>query len=90
MDPAASGVRRRRGRAGKGARVSILGNRVLRKEDPRFLRGEGTYVEHVRRTQDWATARADEGSEPPSDISGSAEYRAHLARVLVRRALDEL
>jgi carbon-monoxide dehydrogenase large subunit len=27
--------------------VSILGNRVLRKEDPRFLRGEGTYVENI-------------------------------------------
>jgi aerobic carbon-monoxide dehydrogenase large subunit len=27
--------------------VSILGNRVLRKEDPRFLRGEGTYVENL-------------------------------------------
>jgi carbon-monoxide dehydrogenase large subunit len=27
--------------------VSILGNRVLRKEDPRFLRGEGSYVENL-------------------------------------------
>jgi carbon-monoxide dehydrogenase large subunit len=27
--------------------VSILGNRVLRKEDPRFLRGEGLYVENL-------------------------------------------
>jgi carbon-monoxide dehydrogenase large subunit len=27
--------------------VSILGNRVLRKEDPRFLRGEATYVENL-------------------------------------------
>ena len=27
--------------------VSILGNRVLRKEDRRFLRGEGTYVENL-------------------------------------------
>ena len=27
--------------------MSILGNRVLRKEDPRFLRGEGTYVENL-------------------------------------------
>jgi carbon-monoxide dehydrogenase large subunit len=26
--------------------VSILGNRVLRKEDPRFLRGQGRYVEN--------------------------------------------
>ncbi len=27
--------------------MSILGNRVLRKEDPRFLRGEGRYVENI-------------------------------------------
>ena len=28
--------------------MSILGNRVLRKEDPRFLRGEATYVENLQ------------------------------------------
>src|SRR5579862_9834323 len=28
--------------------MSVLGNRVRRKEDPRFLRGEGRYVENVR------------------------------------------
>ena len=27
--------------------MSILGNRVLRKEDPRFLRGQGLYVENL-------------------------------------------
>jgi len=27
--------------------VSVLGNRVVRREDPRFLRGEGTYVENL-------------------------------------------
>jgi aerobic carbon-monoxide dehydrogenase medium subunit len=37
-----------------------------------------------------AAARAAEGAEPPSDVSGSAEYRAHLAQVLVRRALESL
>jgi carbon-monoxide dehydrogenase large subunit len=26
--------------------MSVLGNRVVRREDPRFLRGEGTYVEN--------------------------------------------
>src|SRR5436305_1663138 len=31
-----------------------------------------------------------DGTEPPSDVSASSEYRAHLAQVLVRRALDEL
>src|SRR5438876_726951 len=29
--------------------MSILGNRVLRKEDGRFLRGEASYIENLRR-----------------------------------------
>jgi aerobic carbon-monoxide dehydrogenase medium subunit len=37
-----------------------------------------------------AAERAAEGAEPPSDVSGSADYRSHLARVLVRRALEQL
>jgi carbon-monoxide dehydrogenase medium subunit len=37
-----------------------------------------------------AAERAAEGTSPPSDPSGSAEYRQHLARVLVRRALEEV
>jgi aerobic carbon-monoxide dehydrogenase medium subunit len=35
-----------------------------------------------------AAAKAAEGTNPPSDTSGSADFRRHLARVLVRRALD--
>ena len=34
-------------------------------------------------------AEADAATEPPSDTSGSADYRRHLARVLVRRAIEE-
>ena len=37
-----------------------------------------------------AAERAAEGTAAPSDVSGSAEYREHLARVLVRRALESL
>ena len=36
-----------------------------------------------------AAERAAEGTSPPSDTQGSAEYRKHLAAVLVRRALEE-
>jgi len=93
----------------------------------------GTYLKHVRRSQDWATVgvaavqvgdrvnvaltsmgatplrahevesaladgaspadaaeRAADGTDPPSDVSGSAAYRRHLATVLVRRALEQL
>lgn len=36
-----------------------------------------------------AAARAADGLDPPSDLNASAEYRVHLAQVLVRRALEE-
>jgi carbon-monoxide dehydrogenase medium subunit len=35
-----------------------------------------------------AAAQAADGTEPPADINATPEYREHLARVLVRRALD--
>jgi aerobic carbon-monoxide dehydrogenase medium subunit len=35
-----------------------------------------------------AAAHAAEGTEAPSDLNASPEYRQHLARVLVRRALE--
>ena len=34
-----------------------------------------------------AADRADDGTSPPSDIGGDADYRRHLARVLTRRAV---
>jgi len=37
-----------------------------------------------------AAARAADGLEPPSDLNASAEFRRHLAQVLVRRALEEV
>jgi len=37
-----------------------------------------------------AARMADDATEPPSDLNAGPEYRRHLARVLVRRALDEL
>jgi aerobic carbon-monoxide dehydrogenase medium subunit len=35
-----------------------------------------------------ASARADEGTEPPDDLNASPDYRRHLVQVLVRRALQ--
>jgi CO/xanthine dehydrogenase FAD-binding subunit len=36
-----------------------------------------------------AGAVADEDTNPPDDLNGTVEYRRHLARVLVRRALED-
>ena len=36
-----------------------------------------------------AAARAADGATPPDDLNGDPEYRAHLARVLVARGIDE-
>ena len=36
-----------------------------------------------------AAALADQGTEPSADLNATAEFRRHLARVLVRRALEE-
>jgi carbon-monoxide dehydrogenase medium subunit len=36
-----------------------------------------------------ASQLADAGLEPPADLNASTEYRRHLAKVLVRRALEE-
>jgi aerobic carbon-monoxide dehydrogenase medium subunit len=37
-----------------------------------------------------AAALAGEGTEPSSDLNASSEFRKHLARVLVRRAIEEV
>ena len=36
-----------------------------------------------------AAAHAADGLDPPADLNASPEFRSHLARVLVRRALEE-
>ena len=36
-----------------------------------------------------AAALVTQGTEPPSDHAGSSEYRAHLAQVMTRRALEQ-
>ncbi|MDX6475237.1 MAG: aerobic carbon-monoxide dehydrogenase medium subunit, partial [Gaiellaceae bacterium] len=36
-----------------------------------------------------AAAKADEGTDPPSDTSASSDFRRHLVRVLTARAVEE-
>jgi carbon-monoxide dehydrogenase medium subunit len=36
-----------------------------------------------------AASKADEGTEPPEDLNGKADYRRHLARVLTARAVTK-
>lgn len=36
-----------------------------------------------------AAALVTDGADPPSDHAGSSEYRAHLAKVIARRALEQ-
>jgi carbon-monoxide dehydrogenase medium subunit len=37
-----------------------------------------------------AAELADRGTSPSSDLNGSADYRRHLARVLVRRSIESM
>ena len=68
--------------AGPAVALTNMGERPLRAAGVEQALAEGA---------DPATAaeRADEGTSPPSDTFGSAEYRRELSKVLVRRALEE-
>jgi carbon-monoxide dehydrogenase medium subunit len=57
-----------------------MGSTPLRASQTEAALAEGASIEE-------AAALADQGTEPPSDFSATAEYRRHLARVLTRRAL---
>jgi carbon-monoxide dehydrogenase medium subunit len=51
-----------------------------------------TAAEQALRTPEDVAAAADaslEGTDPPSDTNGTADYRRHVAKVLVRRAVEE-
>jgi carbon-monoxide dehydrogenase medium subunit len=49
------------------------------------LRGQSLSAESVAE----AASHAADGTDPPSDLNASSEYKQHLARVLCRRALTE-
>ncbi len=73
------------------ARVAIgltgMGNRPLRAAAvEQALRGKPGHDDDIRK----ASERAADGTDPPKDLNGSPDYRRHLARVLTRRALEEV
>src|SRR4051794_12091070 len=68
--------------------MSILGNRVLRTEDARFLRGEGRYVENLR-LQDALTVTFVRSIVAHARIAGvDASAAEALPGVQVFTALD--
>lgn len=66
-----------------GARVALvnMGSTPLRASQVEQALAAGASVAD-------AAQQAAEGTDPPSDLNASSEYREHLARVLVRRALE--
>lgn len=68
------------------ARIALtnMGSTPLRARSvERALVGQQASEDLVRQ----AAATAAEGTQPPSDLNGSADYRQHLASVLTRRAV---
>jgi carbon-monoxide dehydrogenase medium subunit len=50
------------------------------------LRGKGADSEQIHA----AAEKAADGTNPPQDLNASPDYRRHLAKVLTRRALEEI
>jgi aerobic carbon-monoxide dehydrogenase medium subunit len=50
------------------------------------LSGKAGHDDEIRA----AAEKAAEGTDPPQDLNGSPDYRRHLARVLTRRALEDV
>ena len=75
-------VRRTVPRNGTGVALVNMGSTPLRATAVEQALGQGASI------QDAAMA-APEGTEPPTDLNASPDYRRHLAQVLVRRALEE-
>jgi carbon-monoxide dehydrogenase medium subunit len=65
-----------------GVALTNMGERPMRAAGVEQALAEGADVAS-------AAAHAAEGTNPPSDTFGSAEYRRELSKVLVRRALEE-
>jgi aerobic carbon-monoxide dehydrogenase medium subunit len=72
-------------RTGAGTRVGLInmGSTPLRATAVENALAQGASAAD-------AAALAADGTEPSADLNATAEYREHLARVLVRRALEAL
>jgi aerobic carbon-monoxide dehydrogenase medium subunit len=70
----------------RGARIALtnMGQTPLRASGV-----EGALAGASRGAIAAAAEHADEGTDPPSDGSASAEFRRYLSKVLVRRAVEE-
>jgi aerobic carbon-monoxide dehydrogenase medium subunit len=76
-------VERTNGSIGKAAiGLTNMGATPLRAKAAEDALAGGASIEE-------AAEAIPEGSDPPSDLSASADFRRHLARVLGRRALEE-
>ena len=71
-------------RGGEGWRIGLDGRRPDGGAGPRRRGGAGAAGHRIAE----ASLRASEGLDPPEGLDGSAEYKRHLATVLVRRALE--
>jgi len=85
QDWALVGVAAVAGSDGRGDAVALtnMGDRPLRASGVERALAGGEDIA-------MASERAAEGTRPPSDAFGSAEYRRELAKILVRRALAEV
>lgn len=68
-----------------GTRIALvnMGQTPLRAAESEMALSQGA-------TATDAAAVADRATSPPSDLNASADYRRHLARVLVRRAIESM
>jgi carbon-monoxide dehydrogenase medium subunit len=82
QDWAIVGVAVQANNGGAGIGLVNMGSAPLRAAGVEAALGDGASAAD-------AAAKAADGTEPPSDLNGSPEYRRHLARVLVRRALED-